>query len=219
MNKYRSDEINLIMGALAKAQGTYKNLIPNEDSAAGSFANLTAILGSVRESLSSNGLGFYQYIELIDEGSGASLLWTELGHESGQYISSCCRVVAGQTFRETFNAIESYKRLNALLILGIAPIGKDPLLYDDNGVEDQERTKLRTLRHGAAATRPHHPDVINSQEYDELIFELEGYADIVKSIHKYYDITSIADLPKSEFHNVKAQIRKVKKANEEYKMR
>src|ERR1017187_407922 len=171
MNQYRSDEINLIMGALAKAQGAYKPLQPNEEVGGGIFANLTAILEAVREALSVNGLAFYQYIHLLDEGSGASLLYTVLSHESGQYVSSCSRIVSGATFRETFTGIEAYKRLNALLILGIAPIGKDPLIYDDNGVEQAEKTIIKNLRTSDRSKIPksQHPDVISKDEYEDLL--------------------------------------------------
>ncbi|HEY5267746.1 MAG TPA: hypothetical protein VII94_01275, partial [Candidatus Saccharimonadales bacterium] len=92
-NVYRSVDINEIMGAIAKAQGSYKPLVANQDAPGGKFANLQAVLTAVRESLSMNGLGFFQFIELLDEGSGAALLKTTIGHESGQYISSCARVV------------------------------------------------------------------------------------------------------------------------------
>ena len=132
-NIYRSTEINEIMGALAKAQGNYKRLVANQNAPGGKFANLQAILEAVRESLSENGLGFFQFIELLDEGSGGALLKTTIGHESGQYISSCARVVAGKTERQTGNIYEIHKRLHALMILGIAPSDNDPIAFDDNG--------------------------------------------------------------------------------------
>ena len=94
-NIYRSEAINEIMGALSKAQGDYKPLVANQSVSGRKFANLQAILDAVRDALSTNGLGFFQFIELLDEGSGATLLKTTIGHESGQYIYSCARVVAG----------------------------------------------------------------------------------------------------------------------------
>lgn len=214
--KYRSEELGSLYAAFAKAQGSYKNLIPNEDTPGGKFANLTAILDACRESLSTNGLSFYQFIELLDEGSGASLLWTTLSHESNQYISSCSRVIPGSTFRETFNNIEAYKRLSALLILGIAPIGKDPLIYDDNGASQAEKAFVRNTRSNRLMPKSHVPEAISIDEYEDLMWELESFPEIVKSILKHYDIVSIADLPKSEFHNAKSQIRKIKKTHEDY---
>lgn len=216
MNKYRSDEIHLLSKSLAIAQGTYKELIPNEIVPGGTFANLQAILLAVKESLSSNGISFYQNIELLDEGSGALLLWTQLSHESGQYISSCTRIIPGATFRETFNMIEAYRRVNALLLLGIAPSGKDPLLYDDNGASQAERVYIKNARTFKIPEKAHVPDAISIEEYNDLMWDLEEFPDIVKNIQKHYGITTLADLPRTEYHNAKAQIRKIKKTHEDY---
>lgn len=213
----RSDTIDLISGALAKAQGAYKTLIPNQDCPGGKFANLQAILECVKQPLSDNGLAFYQHIELLDEGSGASLLKTIISHSSGQWISTSARVVAGSTFRETFNAIEAYRRLHALLILGIAPSGNDPLLQDDNGVREFDESMLKALRKPQhAVKKSEFVDVISKEQYDDLMFELEGFEEIAKGIMEFYKISSVADLPKSEYHSTVARIRKIKATHEQY---
>lgn len=217
-NIYRSAEINEIMGALAIAQGTYKPLIANQDAPGGKFANLEAILLAVRESLASNGLGFYQYIELLDEGAGASLLKTSIGHKSGQYISSCARVVVGKTDRQTGNIYEVHKRLHALMLLGIAPSDNDPIVFDDNGEMMAEEKLIEDLR------KPNSPkkqeinrnDVINKHQYEELLIELDGCEEIVKDIMQVYDIRTLADLPASEYHRARSKILKIKRTQEEY---
>lgn len=214
---YRSDNIDLITGAMAKAQGSYKVLVPNEKAAGGMFANLQAVIESVKGSLSENGLAFYQYVELLDEGAGASLLKTIISHESGQWISTVARIVTGTTFRETFNCIEAYRRLHALLLLGIAPSPGDPLIKDDNGLEQQDKVILQSLRKpNEAPPKSEHTDTITSDQYDDIMFELEGYDVITKGIQEFYKISSLADLPKTEFYNVQARIRKLKKTHEEY---
>ena len=130
---YRSADIGTIICSLGKAQATYKPLAANEDCPGGKFANLQAILDAVRESLANNNLGFYQHIELLDDGAGAALLRTIVGHESGQYISSCARIIPGKNERQTGNIYETYKRLHALMVLGIAPSKNDPFAFDDGG--------------------------------------------------------------------------------------
>lgn len=216
MTDYRSVEINLISGALAKAQGLYEVLVPNEDAPGGKFANLQAILAASRQALATNGLSFYQYIDLLDEGSGASLLRTIISHESGQWISSCTRVVGGQTFKETFNSVERHRRLNALLLLGIAPMGKDPLLYDDNGAQEAEQVMIRNVRNPKAAAKTVEKETISKEEYDELMWELDDFPDIAKGVLKFYDLQTLADLPREQLYAAKSQIRKVKKAHEDY---
>lgn len=215
---YRSREINEIMGALAKAQGSYKKLVANQDAPGGMFANLQAILEAVRESLSKNGLGFFQFIELLDEGSGAALLKTTLGHQSGQYISSCARVVAGKTERQTGNIYEIHKRLHALMLLGIAPSDNDPIAFDDNGEMMAEQHLISQLRKPDSPKKEEvdRRDVINKAQYEELLIELSGFEKIAKDIMEVYDITTLADLPASEYHRARAKILKIKRTQEEY---
>lgn len=207
----RSEEINNLVQALAKAQGAYKPLVANDISGALKFANLEAILDSVREALSSNGLAFYQYIELMDEGSGASLLKTTISHESGQWISTNARVVGGSTFKETFNSIEAYRRLHALLILGIAPSKGDPLIKDDDGMEQYDKKVVQEIRKPKeVSVKTEFADKLTNDQYTDLMYELEGYDEITAQMQQYYDITTLADLPKTEYHTALARIRRIK---------
>lgn len=219
LKTYRSEEIDKIMGALSKSQGTYKPLVANQDAPGGKFANLQAILLAVRESLASNGIGFFQFIELQDEGSGAALLKTTLGHESGQYITSCARVVAGKTDRSTGNIYEIHKRLHALMLLGIAPSDNDPIAFDDNGDVLAEQYVISQLRKPDSPERVEidRSEVINKTQYQELLIELEGYKEIAKDIMDAHGITTLADLPADEYHRAQARIRRIKKNDEEYR--
>jgi len=217
--KITTNEIGTLVGALAKAQGTYKALIPNQDAAGGKFANLQAILAATRDSLSSNGLAFFQHIKLLDEGTGATLLVTLLAHESGQKIETVARILPEKTFRETFNRIEAYRRLSALLLLGIAPSDKDPLIWDDHGSEEQDKAVLDELKKPREKKeRPSQfGDTITKDQYNEFMFDLEGYEEIAKSIQTSYDITSLADLPKDQYYVVKKEIKRLIKLHEQYK--
>lgn len=215
---YRSDQIDQIMGALSKAQGSYKHLIANESAPGGKFANLKAILDAVRDSLSANGLAIYQYIELLDEGSGAALLKTILGHSSGQYVSSCARVITGKTDRQTGNIYEIHKRFHALMVLGIAPSENDPLSFDDNGTELDEQALIEKIRKPKSQVREpiDRNDIINKDQYAELMIELDGYDDIAKNIMEVYGISTIADLPRDEYHKARSKILKIKRTHDEY---
>lgn len=220
-NIYRSEQINEIMGALSKAQGSYKPLKANQDASGGKFANLQAILLAVRESLSVNGLGFFQFIELLDEGSGASLLKSTIGHESGQWISSCARVVTGKTDKQTGNTYEVHKRLHALMLLGIAPSDNDPIAFDDNGEMMAEQKLISDLRKPDSPGKEEidHNNVINKHQYEELLIELDGEDKLAKDIMKTYDISTLADLPTSEYHRARAKILKIKAIERDYRNR
>lgn len=214
----RSPEINHIMAALAKAQGSYKKLIANQDAPGGKFANLHAIFDAIRDALSQNGLGFYQYIELLDEGTGAALLKTVIGHESGQYISSSARIVMGKTERATGNMLEIHKRFHALMLLGIAPSQNDPFSFDDNGQELADEHLINQIRKPREPQKPDidRTDTISKDQYDELLIELNGYETLAKDIMETYHIETLADMPRSEYHRARAQILKIKRVQEEY---
>ena len=217
-DQYRSAEIGILFGALAKAQGAYLRPVPNQRSPGGEFANLASILEATRPALSANALSFNFYQELLDSGSGACILWTTLGHESGQWMKSCSRVVSSGTFREIFNAIENYKRLSACNMLGIAPAGKDPLLFDDDGIEELDKQTVKNMRTpiDKRPKKSEHADVITQDQYDDLMFELEGYEEIAENMQQVYRIKTIADLPRSELYFAKEKIRELKKTYDDY---
>lgn len=215
INPYRSDDINLIMGALASAQGSYKRLKSNQDAPGGKFANLEDILTATRESLSQNGLAFFQYIDLLDEGSGQSLLTSVLGHSSGQWISSKSRIVFGKTDKQTSNTLEINKRLAAAMLLGIAMSSNDPDAYDDNGLEQTENLVLEQIKKPKGKDIDYN-ETISKEQYNDLMIELDDYPEIVKGIQETYDIQSLADLPKSEYHPAMRQIRKLIQRYGEY---
>ncbi len=215
----QSKDIGTLMGALAKAQGSYKRLVPNERSAQGPYANLEAILVATREALSKNAIAFLQRTKLLDEGSGASLLRTYLCHESGQFTSTTVRTITGKTLRETGNALETHKRSEALNILGLAPSGCDPILFDDDGGEEEESKLVESIIKLEKPSSIDPNSVITKAQYNELMIALGNDELTAKSIMKLYKIETLADLPKEVYHEALAKIRRIKKAEEEYSRR
>lgn len=59
-------------------------------------------------------------------------------------------------------------------------------------------------------------ETISSEQYKDLLNVLEDYDFIAMSILKFYDIVTLADLPKSEYHPALSQIRTIKRNAEEY---
>lgn len=214
---YRSVDINEIMAALAKAQGSYKTLIANENSPGGKYANLEAILLAVQESLATNALAFFQHVELLED--GVKLLKTTLGHSSGQYIASCDRIITGTNLRETGNIIEMVKRTHAAMLLGIAPSKNDPILFDDNGQELAEQDLINRLRKPTKEPTVDRSDTINKDQYNELMIELDGYPEIAKDILECYRIETLADLPRDEYHRARKQIMRIKHTYSEYNVK
>jgi hypothetical protein len=100
--------------------------------------------------------------------------------------------------------------------MGIAPSGNDPLVRDDNGEEQQEKEILANLKKPENIVKSEFVETITAEQYKDLMIELDGYADIAKGVQVFYKISSIADLPKSEYYTVQGKIRKLKKTHEEY---
>lgn len=220
-SRYRSETIGHLMAAFAKAQGTYKPLKPNESAPGGSFANLKAILDAVRQSLADNELGFYQYIELLDEGSGASILVSVLGHSSGEWISSRARLIRGQTERATGTLLEIKKRHEARTLLGISAGDQDPHGYDDDGIADTDNYTIEQIKKPDVAKIeiPAYKETVSKEQYEDLMIELNGHPDIIKNMQEVFKIDTLADLPKTEYHKALQRIRQIKRVEENYQKR
>ncbi len=214
---YRSETLGSLWSALSKAQGSYNPLKNNVIAAGGSYANLTAIIEATRKSLADNELAFNFYEEVTE--SGISMIWATLGHSSNEYMKSCSRITQQPTFRETFNAIENYKRLTACNMLGIAPSEHDPLLRDDAGEEEYDKKIIGDMRKSNNQETPKKSEfavTISKEQYDDLMFELEGYPEIAKGLQEFFKIKTVADLPADQIYFARDKIRRLKKTHDEY---
>jgi hypothetical protein len=58
--------------------------------------------------------------------------------------------------------------------------------------------------------------LVSPEEYTALMWELDGWPDITKAVHKNYEITSLDQLPRSELQTVRNKIKDIKKTYETY---
>lgn len=125
----RSQQINELMGALAKAQGEMSGAA--KDSAnpffKSKYADLNSIWTACREALSKNGLAVTQTTLEVE---GGLYLETLLGHSSGQYVASRLPIRVksdGKTNElQVLGSCLSYLRRYALAaIVGVAPADDD----------------------------------------------------------------------------------------------
>lgn len=217
MNHYRSENIDKIMAALSKAQGMYRELICDCETTRGEkFSSLEAVLDATRDGLSENELGFTQNIEISEHDNGITVLYTRLGHSSGQHIGSLIRIVVGKTDQQTNNILEINKRLQASMLLGIAPKHNDFFSYDDNGQEQQDIALIQEINTPRSKQFEKTGNPISKEQYNELLIELEGYPEITKDIMTYYQIASLADVPKDEFYKIRKRIIGIKRTLEDY---
>lgn len=121
-----SEQINELVGALAKAQGAmdnpHKNKTVKIKSDKGqydfSYATLDSIIDTIRKPLSDNAIVFMQTVR----GSGGSMeLVTTLAHSSGQWISSTLPIEPQQRGPQALGSAISYVKRYALsAMLGLA---------------------------------------------------------------------------------------------------
>lgn len=219
---YRSEEINLVSGALSKAQGIYKEPVMNCEGPNGRYANLQAILNATREALATNALAFNQYEELIDNGAGGRLLKSVISHESGQYISSCARIPVSDHLREDGNTLEIIKRRHAQMLLGIAPSPQDHYAMDDDGAADADKKVLKSLREVDGTEKPKAKTasgLLTHDQYNDLKEELKGFPKLAEDTMKTYGVDTLADLPREDYFKIRNRILKIKKIEADYESR
>ena len=92
----RSEQINEIIGALAKAQGEMKPAVFNRVNPhfKNRYADFTSCMEAVREPLSKNGLAISQMPSTTPDGK--YVLITLIAHTSGQWIAG---IIRGQLFQ------------------------------------------------------------------------------------------------------------------------
>lgn len=118
----RSEHINELATALAKAQGSMKpasksSLNPHFKS---KYADLASVWETIREPLSANGLSVVQTLN-TDPTAQTTLLYTTLMHSSGQYIGSIQALLPRDKTPQGLAAALTYARRQSLqAIVGVA---------------------------------------------------------------------------------------------------
>ncbi len=130
----RSDQINEIASALAKARGEFSPIDKGRTADTGKFkydyADLADILDATAPALSRNGLFMFQDVRSIREPLSAIVV-TLLTHSSGQWIESSeleipCVADGKMGPAQLLGSAESYaRRYQALAVLGVQPRGED----------------------------------------------------------------------------------------------
>ncbi len=141
----RSDQINELALALAKAQGAMKpasksSVNPHFKS---KYADLASVWETIREPLAQNGLSVTQTLG-VDANSDGTLLYTMLMHSSGQYVGSVQQLLPRDKTPQGLAAALTYARRQSLqAIVGVAAD------EDDDGNEASGRIVTETTNRTA----------------------------------------------------------------------
>jgi hypothetical protein len=129
----RSENINELAAALAKAQGDMANASKDKTNPhfKSSYADLASIWDAIRGPLSKHGLAVLQMP--FEDDKGRISLETMISHSSGQFLSTtyCLPPTKGDV--QGFGSAITYMKRYALTGLGVAP-------EDDDGNAASERT-------------------------------------------------------------------------------
>lgn len=211
-DSYSSAELKDLFTALSKAQGEYKKIGYNRENPyfKSQYADLDAIMESVRPALAKYGLAFLQQIRISEEGQ--TILHSILSHASGQWIESRVRIIPSKNDSQTFGSTLTYqKRYAAVSLLGVT-VSHDT---SDDDAEMAMADSRQIIAKGVALNTKYNPkeqsyDSITKEQLEELEYELQGFEDIAEDILDKMKLQSLADLPKSKYQLSINRIREIK---------
>ena len=181
-NPIQSENIDALMGALAKAQGDISAAAKDSSNPFynAKYADLNSVWNACRDSLSKNGLAVIQTMNQNDD--GAFVLTTTLGHSSGQWIKSYLPI----KYDESATEIDKYgkeKKANPLqklgscltylrryalaAIVGVAPDEDDDGNSGGDVYKNQNRPQYNTSPAQAPVAKPK-PLIITKFQVEEL---------------------------------------------------
>lgn len=205
MSSLRSEALNELAAALAKAQGEMPiagkaSLNPHYNS---KYASLSDIVKASRPSLSKNGLSVSQRVMVRED--GITWLHTMLLHSSGQYLESTIKLKPLKDDHQAFGSCLSYmKKYAYAAIVGV--ISEEE---DDDGEE-----AMRDYREEGRGGNPHptESDTISKDQLNMLQMDLRNCPqEIAERILKHYKIQSLGEIRKREIGRVKEFIATSKK--------
>ncbi len=201
--KDRSDDIGLIMEALAKAQAemaaaSKDSINPFHKS---KYADLHSIIEASRPALTKNGLAVSQQVST--DAHGKMILVTTLGHASGQYISSVAYI---RPLKEDIQSLGSYitylRRYTYAPLVGVS--------VDDDDGETAMTSYRGNRQEREIREEPEEYEKVSSDQYKELKHQMRDMSDFEASILKYYKCSSLKDIPADAYRIIMEKIEKRK---------
>jgi hypothetical protein len=198
----RSENVNELAAALAKAQGQMRSapkdgLNPHFKN---KYATLDSIWDTIRGPLSSNGLSVVQSILKQED---MLVIATTLMHSSGQWIQSEFPIVSIKATPQAIGSALTYMRRYSLASIVGATSGED---------DDAEQAEVH-----AKANPPKRAELITIEEAQEIENSiLPGDSEYRKSLLDYFGkLPDFTFLPKEKFDScMKAVIKRKSKARE-----
>ena len=207
---YESDQINEIATALSKSQGELPAVLHNRDNSffKSSYADLHAIMSTIRPSLARNGLSLSQFTKIGS--NGEIVLHTRLRHSSGQWIETRSRIIPEKGDVQSYGRAVSYHRRYGIMSLIGITASNDASDDDAEGLMEKHRDigTTSTLNKYEPTRQSYTP--ITTDQLEELEMELEGYPDLASRLMASIKVEQLCDMPKSMFLDTIKKIREHK---------
>lgn len=203
----KSEQINELMAALAKAQGEMRPALKDSTNPhfRSRFADLASVWDACREPLSKHGLAI---VQSVVNREGEQYLETTLGHSSGQWISSEMRLPIQKPGPQELGSCLSYcRRYSLAAIVGV--------YQDDDDGEKGERAQTNSLPSPAKAS----PNIATLSA--QMIQQLNPYfaedMDAIEMVSQKFGC-HWTKLPVDKFTVVLERMKERKKQREEEEM-
>lgn len=209
--KYCSDEVNELYGALAKAQGEFRMAQKDSNNPffKTKYADLAEIVNASRAALSKNGLSVTQPI--LTTADGAAILKTILGHSSGQWISSTMKILPAKNEAQALGGYITYiKRYAYGAIVGVVTGDED-----DDGETAMKPIRERFIEKPSAyvyEAQKQSFQTLNVDQLAEVENALASHPDIAADLLKHLEISALSDIPASRYRWTMDNILKIKNA-------
>ena len=195
--KSRSEKLDELFTALALAQAEMPIAELNKTNPyyQTKYTDIAHYIKASRPHLTKHGLSVVQ--DLITNDDGQMLLYTILGHTSGQWIESKMRVVPPKNDIQTLGSYTTYlKRLAYSSLVGVCSANED-----DDGEIAMISSRDIVAKGPSIKYDPKEQsfEPITKEQLEELEYELSEYPDIAEEIMDKLKLQSLADMPKSKF--------------------
>jgi len=211
VDKYQSEEIDLLCAALSKAQGEFPVIATNRDNNFSMFrqyADLDVMVLAVRAALSQNGLSV-TFREMLEDDK--VILSAILLHDSAQFMETRTRLVPAKNDIQTFNSHMKAKKRNSFMNILNLTIKED--LDDDDGEQDMRSIRVEKAKATGVNARYNAKQesfmLINNDQTEQLQIILANYPDLAEKMLESLKIENLADMPKSKFEDSKEQALKI----------
>lgn len=187
-----SEQINELMTALAKAQGSMRHAVKDSTNPhfKSKYADLASVWEACREPLATNGLAVIQTVEFTKD--TGEILVTTLGHSSGQWIKSHMPLPIQKPGPQELGSCLSYCRRYSLA----AMVG---VFQDDDDGESAQKTYREPIK---TVEQPKFEPPVNEDQIKILNALSVEFPNTVPFILTKYGIPTLDFLKHKDFEHV-----------------